>query len=543
MNEKSVIYIDAEDEITVVIDKLHQAPQRIVALVLPKRFPTLQSIVNMKLLQKSALSAKKQVVLITSDPALLTLAAATSVYVASTLQSKPAIPDSTKLTGKDEIIESSQPIGALATASAFDETIDVGDSDSSSKTPKQSPKKKTDKNKKVPNFKKFRLKIIIAIVALILLIGGIAAAMIVLPRANISVDTDTENVPLTAQFTVSTSATVFDPVAGVVPGNNEQIEKVETEKVAATGQKNVGEKATGTVSFSTACAGTFPTIPAGTSISASNLTFITQRAVRLETVDTSDDSCRFTGQVGVIAQNPGDAYNVSSRNYQVAGFPGVTAVGSDMTGGTNDIKTTVSQQDIDSATQRARDRIGETAQQELEDAIKREGGVPLPDTFNAGEPDVQATPRAGEEASEVSVRVGITYTMLGIRETDIKQLIASQISERIDSDNQTIINEGLDEASLQVTQRSGDDLQLRLQTIVVVGPSIDLEKLKQDIAGKRLSETQSIIRALPGVRDVTIDYSPFWVSSTPKNIEKIDIIIKDANENQSTSPLIEDTGE
>jgi hypothetical protein len=73
---KDTIYIDAEDEITSIIDKVESAKEKIVALVLPKRSSTLQSIVNMRLLKRSAESAGKSVVLITSESALMPLAGA-----------------------------------------------------------------------------------------------------------------------------------------------------------------------------------------------------------------------------------------------------------------------------------------------------------------------------------------------------------------------------------------------------------------------------------------------------------------------------------
>src|SRR5438105_15331795 len=91
---KDTVYVDVDDEITAIIDKVEAAKQKIVALVLPKRAATLQSIVNMRLLKRSADNAGKNVVLITSETALLPLAGAAGLHVAKNLQSKPEIPPS-----------------------------------------------------------------------------------------------------------------------------------------------------------------------------------------------------------------------------------------------------------------------------------------------------------------------------------------------------------------------------------------------------------------------------------------------------------------
>ncbi len=89
---KDTVYIDVEDEITAVIDKVVNAKHKIVALVLPKRATVFQSPVNMKLLKKAAKSANKNLVLITSDKGILAIAAASSVHVAKSLTTKPEIP-------------------------------------------------------------------------------------------------------------------------------------------------------------------------------------------------------------------------------------------------------------------------------------------------------------------------------------------------------------------------------------------------------------------------------------------------------------------
>src|SRR4051794_34031489 len=90
---KDVIYVDVDDEITGIIDKVDNSEHKVVALVLPKRAASLQSIVNMKLLKRSADTAGKDVVLVTNEHALLPLAGAAGFHVAKNLQSKPEIPE------------------------------------------------------------------------------------------------------------------------------------------------------------------------------------------------------------------------------------------------------------------------------------------------------------------------------------------------------------------------------------------------------------------------------------------------------------------
>src|ERR1017187_5818449 len=73
-NDKDVLYVDIDDDITTVIDKLRTSEAKVVALVLPKRASVFQSVVNMKLLKRNAESVKKHVVLVTTEPSLMPLA-------------------------------------------------------------------------------------------------------------------------------------------------------------------------------------------------------------------------------------------------------------------------------------------------------------------------------------------------------------------------------------------------------------------------------------------------------------------------------------
>ena len=101
-NDKDTIYIDIDDEITGIIDKLQASDGKVVALVLPKRAAVFQSIVNMKLLKRAADSSKKNLVLITTEAGLLPLAGAAGVHVAKTLTSKPEIPSAPQLPDDNE---------------------------------------------------------------------------------------------------------------------------------------------------------------------------------------------------------------------------------------------------------------------------------------------------------------------------------------------------------------------------------------------------------------------------------------------------------
>ncbi len=100
---KGTVYIEADDEITTVIDKVLSAKEEIVAVVLPKRATVFQSVVNLKLLKKASEEAKKRVVLISSEPAIESISAVVGMHIAQSLSSKPYVPKRAKPLGSETI--------------------------------------------------------------------------------------------------------------------------------------------------------------------------------------------------------------------------------------------------------------------------------------------------------------------------------------------------------------------------------------------------------------------------------------------------------
>ena len=234
--EKDVIYLDIDDDITTIVDKVGSSKEKIVALVLPKRFATLQSIVNMRLLKRSADSASKNIVLITSESALLPLAGAAGIHAAKNLHSKPEIPPSpvdlpqeksvipedpdAEIDADDAKLDYHRSIGVLAAAHVVDEpeTIPLDDEESAEEEDKPKSKaSKKDKKLKVPNFDRFRLWLVAGAVLFLSFVTFLVFALFVWPKATITLQT--EATPLSAVFVLTTSdkATTLDEKKDIIP--------------------------------------------------------------------------------------------------------------------------------------------------------------------------------------------------------------------------------------------------------------------------------------------------------------------------------------
>lgn len=549
-SNKDVIYIDVDDEITGIIDKVRGSHSKIVALVLPKRATMLQSVVNMKLLKRSADEAKKNVVLITSEAGLLPLAGGVGVHVAKTLQSKPEVPDApakpdnrADVVSEDDAadgeaydgtLDASKPVGELAGAAALEETIELDNEEPGTIDNDGGPAAVTSKGKdrrlKIPDFNKFRLMLILSGVVLVALIVFGYFALAVMPKAAISIKTNSQS--LTSSTVVSLKPgdnITFNAKEGIVPAKSQQTQKVLTQQADATGQQNNGEKASGVVVFSAgACSGDVPSpLAAGTAITASGQTFVTQEMADFEP-KISGGKCTFkSGNVTVIAQKAGTAGNIDPATFAVPGRSGVSGSSSaKMTGGTDDIIKYVTQGDIDGAAQKLSAQSTDGIKEQLKTDLVNKGYLPVMETFNVGAPQTKASVNAGDTADSVTVTQTVVYTLLGAREDDLKKIVAADIHTKIDPKKQSILDYGLDAAVFGLQGQPDGGANLTMQTEVIAGPDLKVADITKQIAGKKANDARQIIKQNPGVTEVEVRYSPFWVSAIPKKESKITVTIE-----------------
>lgn len=544
---KDVVYVDVEDDITALAEKVRGSSHSIVALVLPKRATMLQSIVNMKLLKRSAERAKKNIVLITTEAGLIPLAGAAGLYVAKSLQSKPEIPevpgaaqpqedDQAELAdGADEASEKDAPVDKSKTVGELaqdDEPIELDNAEEAPEPEAAGKQKKPKGSKiKIPNFKKFRVLLLAGGVALVGLIALAAWAFIVLPKADVVISTDASSLVSSREITLDLSGDAeLDAAAGVVPGKSAETTRTQRATVAATGEENQGDRATGSVRMTAqACAPSIQTpsdVPAGTGVSTGGNTYITQEAASFSISGGSGSCVNYeSGPVDIIAQAGGEKFNTGNTDFSVAGR-NVAARGS-ASGGTDDIVKVVTQQDIDKAKDEIRQKEAQDLESELSQDLANEGLFAIDATFQTRTGDTQTSTEAGSEAEEVTVTEDVTYSMLGASKSELEQVVAASVADEIDQDRQTILDYGLDNASFTFQNRQGDRATIGLRSVLVAGPDLDLDRIKDQIAGLKASEARSALEENPGVTDVQVSYGPFWVRSIPKNTSKINITVEE----------------
>lgn len=537
--QKDVIYIDTEDDITAIIGKVKAAKAKIVALVPPKRIGAIQSAVNLKLVHRAAEQADKRLVLISNNAALMALAGSAGIPVAKNLQSKPELAEipALQVDEGEDIIDGD----ALSPAVKDDAVEAVLATEGVEKTAASSPKAALGaaavaaKSKvKIPNFNSFRKKLLLIILAAVVLIGGLVWAFIFAPRATIIVQARTSDVAMNTQVKLAESATTSlkdGTVKSIVRTNKKDVSIPFT----ATGSKNVGEKATGTVNFSNGNAGKV-TVSAGTKLtSSSGMVFVVDSDVNIPAGTVSCPtifSCAGTpgkSSGTVTAAAGGASYNGATGN--VSGAPdNVTASFSGATsGGTDKNVAVVQQSDIDEVS----DKITTSSDADAaKAALAKQLGddyIVLDSTFKSDKGEVKPSPAVDAEAADGkgTLAGSVTFSIVAVAKSEMSTFLKAYFDQSIDGKpNQKVYDDGIKTVSFTNVNATEGGYTANVTTNGKIGPKIDENALKEFAKGKKTGEIQDYARNVNGVENVEVKLSPFWVTSVPGDTKKISVEFK-----------------
>ena len=537
--KKDVIYIDVEDDITTIVGKIKASKEKIVAVVPPARYGVFQSAVNMRLLKRTADTAKKHLVIISNSSALAALAASANIPVAKNLQTKPEIAEIPvlKVDDNDVIDGNDLPIGDIASAtkpkSASDRAVDdvIAISSATTSTSGADAKKPVRGKKsdsKVPNFSTFRKRLFIFGGLGVLLVGFLVWAIWFAPKATVIITA--KNTPVTVDSNVQLA------VGGATDFKTSTIKSIRQEQAAdvsvefsATGKKKVGEKAKGTVRIKTDATTilmTGLTVPAGTQIQSSGGSIYLTGA---DVVFPQGSPSALAGiVVAVTAANVGEEYNgaTGSASTSANGVTSVTFVTSPSGGSSREV-TVVSEDDLAKATAALGEKKVPDLRSKLESSFS-ESNVVIKETFQEKRGDPVPSVKVDEEATgPVTLKSTVTASMMAVERSEIQKFLKTGIQSEIEGmKSQKIYSDGSSDVKFSQFVNDAEKPKIRLTANGKIGPVIKEDEVKEQSLGKNYGEIQLALEAIDGVEDVDIKFWPFWVRTVPNNVDRVTVEFK-----------------
>ncbi len=528
--EKDVIYIDTEDDITAIVGKIKASKVKVLALVPPKRIGVLQSVVNLRLLARVAENSNKKLVIITNNASLKALTALVMIPVAKNLQSKPQLMEAPEGYDVDEVevINGSElPIGELDRTTpkemkaVTDEAIEeINLEETNDKEKDGAVPKASKKEIKIPNFQKFRKKIVLGTIAILGLVGFSVWATQLAPTAKVVITTDLTAVPVSLAVKLSETEPT-DSIKEVIKTVVKKVEKDLTVDFEATGTQDKGTKASGTVILSTGLAN--PQIyVAGGKIKIGDKEYLTQSEVIIPG----------KGQVTVkvVAIEKGESYNQpASKSCEITetGVGVSCSSASEMTGGTTKIINIVTASDVQKASQELVDLPTKHMSDQLAKQFTNNEMV-IADSFLVDYKEGVSTPAVGEEVTGKARLVSkATYSLMAIAQPELKTILREVINKQIvKPKSQKIHQDGLEQVKLSNYSKTDQQTTIHLSTVGQIGPNISLNGVRKLVKGKKFGDIQALLSQVEGVDSVEVKFSYFWVNRVPQSDDKIEIELK-----------------
>jgi ElaB/YqjD/DUF883 family membrane-anchored ribosome-binding protein len=587
--ESHTLYLDLDDEITSVIDRIGEVEGSDVTLVVPKSAVLVQSIVNLKLLKRAAERSKKSLVLVTRDETGQLLAQRAGFKVKATLTGNflavrrvaqsapmPTIEEdgTSHFAGSDEPIESREQAavqvrpGVAAAVEAEQQVARprravqspqrqkvlprVSRSQQAARSPDKmrslvqrvrSPRgtrssvsarssyKAADTNRRVgllPDLPWKKIGI------------GAAAALFILfmsftfffAHATVTVTPKSETAAADFELTAKEQP---DAAKHEILGKLIELSRDGKKTVTASGSKETGEKATGSVTINNLFSNKPQAFGVNTRLqSSSGQVFLLTAQVSVPGATVkSGKAVPGSVSASVVAEKFGEEYNVGPTGFAFIDLPAdqqkqITASSdSGMSGGSKKQITVLTNDDLKKAGDAVKGELEPTLTSEIKSKLESDQEL-LDGATNTSVTKTASSVKVGDEAGQVEVTVTVRVQALVNRPEDIKAAAKEELKKSLPA-NQQLQDE--EEPQVTWTKKAVDFEQKKLIVAVHTEKNaaylIDPAALQAQLLGKSEDEAQQYVSGLSEVSSARVHLSPFWRSSLPKSPKKVEIKIND----------------
>ncbi|MBM2820275.1 MAG: hypothetical protein HW405_35 [Candidatus Berkelbacteria bacterium] len=521
---EDIIYLESDEEITTVIDKIKQSKSNNLLLVIPREATILQSVVNLKLLLKEARNLSKEIALVTSDKIGRNLASQVGLVVYESISDRrpifqPAIP----ATKSDEIIEIDLREGPVASKStpkgvSVHHFQEENKPSNRQQTSLATPWKKPVINKNInwPKINKI-LWPILGFIAILILIG----AFLILPIVTLTIKVKAENFQKSEDVQISSKdETNID--SKVFKGQLIELSKDKEEKFPTTGKKNLGGEASGPLTLYNYWDSSPQSLAAGSKFSSSSKTFISKTSISIPgTSIRGGNPVPGTATVDVEAENPGEEYNVKAGRFTIVGLSASQQEkiygqsNKDFSGGFSKEVNVISQFDYD----KAKDSLIKDLTDSLKEDLKQKSiGMEVLDKAIANETvAVNSSSNVDSEASEFTIKISQKLRVIVYQRNALDQFVLNILEKQIPYDKMISLGPGDLIEPVDIGPKYDEQsLNLKVNTTAKVSSRTDTNKIKNDLLGKNNQALTDYLNNVSGISGYTINYKPnFWLKRIP----------------------------
>ena len=357
--------------------------------------------------------------------------------------------------------------------------------------------------------KKTPVKIIVPIVIVILLIVGVIFFYYYKMQANVVLTLKPNMVSQDEKVTFTT-AQPSDFSNNLIAAKSVSTSVTGQATTPATGKKDVGDKAKGTVTIFNNSSNSV-SLDSGTTLTASNgqvFTLDSSVSVASASGDIFSGTKPGTTDVNVTAQNIGTDGNIPSGTTFTLGSGNSVAAKNDsaFSGGTKKTVTVVSANDLATVRSKLEASVQDSAKQKLAGLASSDETI-LPLLSDPTLENQKFDHHVNDQATEVSLTADVVYSGMAFAKNDLDQF-ATTIAKQKYPQDANIANNSIKESLNDVSQRTNAAATATVSIQAGMLPNINKGDIVSSIQHKSLSDAKSSLTGLPQVDSADIKFSP-----------------------------------
>uniref|UniRef100_A0A7C4R574 Baseplate protein J-like domain-containing protein n=1 Tax=candidate division CPR3 bacterium TaxID=2268181 RepID=A0A7C4R574_UNCC3 len=554
-----VIYLEADEEIINIVDRLKNTKDDKIALVVPAGAILLSSAVNLRLLMDESKNIGKRISIVTTDPSGRNIASQIGFTVYENLsdareikekdiEERERIPTYQRNSEKRiEEIEEKEESGDVFAYTDLDDDFEEENTEKPPKhqkefyiSEKSEPKKPQPKSQllytgsNIETSKKIKGIIYSPRFWIFSIIGFIITLFLlvfIFPKATVYLNVTANEETLNIGFNLSTNNALSDtPGKATLSANWETKDQESSVSEKATGKKNIGQKAKGTVTAFNR-SGKTVTIASGTEfLTGDNKRYVITQSISVPGAVVSDFGELVPGKATgpIEASEGGSVFNIGPSRFYIPALSeihGNLVYGQsfeDIGGGDDKEAVVVSKEDIENAKKKA--------QAEIENKLNEELGMKGDKIFIKGLSTLEITgeelsKKEGEEAEEFSMKLKGKFSFLTFDKNDFDKMFEDSIKINI-SNEKKLVGTGYRNVQWEVSKFDKDKKtgEVLAKVTILTATSINEDFLRSKIVTLNIQELRAVLSKYPEVElDRVRFFPPLLLSSIPSNEKNVNI--------------------
>lgn len=556
------ININKSDEAALIVEKIIESDSDEVILIIPRFSQLGESLSSFHLLKREADAINKKILIESVDNRIIELAELAGIeainpfFVKNKRQFSDIIPKkeksvsgrvSSRLSTKKERSVENQDNGEgeiikkLSSNLSLEEfekkqidlrrkerSEDVERSEDDEEENEQRIKRLEDEKESI--FKRIPVK---AIIGTFVLGAVIFIAVTVLPKVDLSLSSKKIDWSYTDSAVTLLSAKA-DYKTVTIPNQRSTSSKNLEMSFPATGKKQVSDKAFGKITIYNSYSSDPQTLVLNTRfLSPDGKIFKLVKTIIVPGAKISEGKILPSSiDADVLAENAGEEYNIGPvKLFQIPGFKGTPKYSafyaeskSNMTGGFVGEISYPTDSDIAAAKKKIKETLESSLKTELYSKISSDFKIiEGSSSFATLKEDIK---KDVDKDGNFSIFSEAQLTIISFKESDLIDVL-SQKAEIEKGENYAVKSYDLSYGIARMDVGSGR-LSFPVTFKAILSYKIDIEKLKNEIAGMSDVELREKIFSLPAIdmeSQNIVSFWPFWVKTVPKKLNKINIVV------------------